>query len=89
MKGFFFFFFFIKTHNIEIRFVTEPPEYTFSRRVCAFNFQPGNSTGWSSEGVNGSCVSGGHELCCLHVYPKDLVHTVSTDLAVLIASLVS
>ena len=26
-------FFFIKMHNVEIRFVIEPPKYTFSRSV--------------------------------------------------------
>ena len=41
---------FIKTRNIEIRFVTEPENILFAW-VCVCNFQPGNFTGWGSEWV--------------------------------------
>ena len=40
---------FIETHCVEIRFVIETENVLFVR-VC-FNFQPGNCTGWGSEGV--------------------------------------
>ena len=42
---------FIKTYNIESRFVIQPKIYCLQAYTCTF--QPGNFTRWGSEGVNG------------------------------------
>ena len=45
---------FIKTHNVENRFVKGPENILFCRRVPACTLQPGNFTGCDSAGLNGA-----------------------------------
>ena len=54
MKGFLFFFL-IKMHSIQSRFVIGPWNILFAGVyvIYVYTFQPGNFTGWGSEGVIG------------------------------------
>ena len=59
-------------HSIQSRFVIRPSNTLFGGVcVCVCTFQPGNSTGLGSEGVNGTLVP---RLNSVNLGKKNVVH---------------